>query len=153
MLVSMPVLRPSLSTVPASAVPLSYFRMRNALTFASLHAQYVKSETIETLPDGTKKAIALRQITERASQRIGRMAFEIALKRGEERKLAGASSFWSGPPKVTIIHKSNVLSVTDGLFRETVRAVKERDEGRYAGVALEEQIVDSMVYKLFREPE
>ena len=53
-----------------------------------------------------------------------------------------------GPPKVTIIHKSNVLSVTDGLFRETVRAVKEKDAaGRYAGVDLEEQIVDSMVYR------
>jgi homoisocitrate dehydrogenase len=57
---------------------------------------------------------------------------------------------------VTIVHKSNVLSVTDGLFRETVRAVKEgSEEGqqRYKDVVLEEQIVDSMVYKLFREPE
>jgi homoisocitrate dehydrogenase len=58
-----------------------------------------------------------------------------------------------GPPKVTIIHKSNVLSATDGLFRETVRAVKEKDEARYSGITLEEQIVDSMVYRLFREPE
>ncbi len=61
-----------------------------------------------------------------------------------------------GPPKVTIIHKSNVLSVTDGLFRETVRAVKENnpvDAERYKDVVLEEQIVDSMVYRLFREPE
>lgn len=109
---------------------------------------YVKQETIETLADGTKKAIAIRQITERASSRIGRMAFEIALKRGEERKLNPGGTFWKGPPKVTIIHKSNVLSVTDGLFRETVRAVKEKDtENRYKDVLLEEQIVDSMVYK------
>lgn len=109
---------------------------------------YVKTETIETLPDGTKKAIALRQITERASSRIGKMAFEIALKRGEERKINPGGTFWQGAPKVTIIHKSNVLSTTDGLFRETVRAVKEKDaEGRYSSVELEEQIVDSMVYK------
>jgi homoisocitrate dehydrogenase len=40
------------------------------------------------------------------------------------------------------------LSVTDGLFRETVRAVKEKDASdRYASVDLEEQIVDSMVYR------
>jgi hypothetical protein len=50
---------------------------------------------------------------------------------------------------VTIVHKSNVLSVTDGLFRETVRAVKETGEGKqkYKDVELDEQIVDSLVYK------
>lgn len=58
-----------------------------------------------------------------------------------------------GPPKVTIIHKSNVLSATDGLFRETVRSVMENNAERYSNVVLEEQIVDSMVYRLFREPE
>ena len=81
------------------------------------------------------------------------MAFELALKRGEERRLNPSGSFWTGPPKVTIIHKSNVLSQTDGLFRESVRAVQKADEKRYEGVVLEEQIVDSMVYRMFREPE
>merc|ERR1712098_246297 len=62
---------------------------------------------------------------------------------------------WKGKPKVTIVHKSNVLSVTDGLFRETVRNVYESAEGRekYKDVEMDEQIVDSLVYKLFREPE
>jgi len=69
------------------------------------------------------------------------MAFEIALQR--TRKL------------VTIIHKSNVLSVTDGLFRETVRAVPSLSEvaGKYDSVKIEEQLVDSAVYRLFREPQ
>ena len=51
--------------------------------------------------------------------------------------------------QVTIIHKSNVLSVTDGLFRETVRAVPSLPEvhGRYDTVKIEEQIVDSAVYR------
>lgn len=44
-----------------------------------------------------------------------------------------------------------MLSQTDGLFRESVRAVHASDP-TYAGVRCEEQIVDSMVYKLFREP-
>jgi len=50
------------------------------------------------------------------------------------------------------VHKSNVLSVTDGLFRETVRGVYEA-EPRFASVKIEEQLVDSMVYRMFREPE
>ncbi|KZV69253.1 mitochondrial NAD-homo-isocitrate dehydrogenase LysB [Peniophora sp. CONT] len=101
---------------------------------------YVKQETQTTGPNG-KEARATRLITERASRRIGQMAFELALAR--ERKL------------VTIIHKSNVLSITDGLFRETVRSVPGLAEsaGRYDGVTIQEQIVDSAVYRLFREPQ
>ena len=79
------------------------------------------------------------------------MAFEIALRRGQERKVKPTE--WKGEPKVTIVHKSNVLSVTDGLFRETVRAVRDNAGGKYDGVKMEEQLVDSMVYRMFREPE
>jgi len=47
------------------------------------------------------------------------------------------------------VHKSNVLSVTDGLFRETVRGVPKLDgtNGKYDSVRIEEQLVDSMVYR------
>jgi homoisocitrate dehydrogenase len=55
------------------------------------------------------------------------------------------------PPKVTITHKSNVLSVTDGLWRETINQVY-KDHPEYHSVQVEEQLVDSMVYRLFREP-
>ncbi|KAK4684855.1 homoisocitrate dehydrogenase, partial [Tremellales sp. Uapishka_1] len=115
---------------------------------------YIKKEEIHTHADGSKTAFATRQITSSASTRIGRMAFEIARRRGAERAAANApETFWRGPPKVTIVHKSNVLSVTDGLFRESVRAVKENAAGRYDGIDMEEQLVDSMVYRMFREPE
>ena len=42
-----------------------------------------------------------------------------------------------------------MLSVTDGLFRETVRAVPNLPEvaGRFDSVAIAEQIVDSAVYR------
>ncbi|PCH41366.1 homoisocitrate dehydrogenase [Wolfiporia cocos MD-104 SS10] len=100
---------------------------------------YVKQETITSSETG-REARATRLITERASRRIGKMAFEIALKRPRK--------------QVTIIHKSNVLSVTDGLFRESVRGVSHSaEDGRYDGVRIEEQIVDSAVYRLFREPQ
>lgn len=47
---------------------------------------------------------------------------------------------------LTVIHKSNVLSVTDGLFRETVRGVQASDS-RFAEVNVMEQLVDSAVYR------
>ncbi|GAA5917286.1 hypothetical protein JCM6882_004148 [Rhodosporidiobolus microsporus] len=109
---------------------------------------YVKQEVIEETPAG-RVARATRQISERASTRIGRMAFEIALAAAEVKKQRGGSYGWTGPPTVTVVHKSNVLSITDGLFRESVRAVA----ASYPNVEVNEQIVDSLVYRLFREPE
>lgn len=117
---------------------------------------YIKKETIADDPaTGGKIAIAHRQITSRASERIGRMAYEIALRRAEERrgdKAGEGKGIWAGKEgKVTVVHKSNVLSVTDGLFRESVKKVG--GEARFAQVKTEEQLVDSMVYRMFREPE
>ncbi|GAA5945815.1 hypothetical protein JCM3775_006786 [Rhodotorula graminis] len=112
---------------------------------------YVKQETIEDTPQG-RVARATRQISERASTRIGRMAFEIALAAAQVKQQRGAAASaygWTGGPTVTIVHKSNVLSVTDGLFRESVRKVA----AEYPNVEVNEQIVDSLVYRLFREPE
>jgi len=102
---------------------------------------YIKEETM-TIGVNGKEARATRLISERASRRIGRMAFEVALTRGPN-------------PLLTIVHKSNVLSVTDGLFRETVRGVPKLDgtDGKYDPVRIEEQLVDSMVYRMFREPQ
>lgn len=76
------------------------------------------------------------------------MAGDIALRRQRVRD-SGAESIHK-KPLVTVTHKSNVLSQTDGLFRETARRVLEQD--KYKTVGVEEQIVDSMVYKLFRQP-
>lgn len=53
------------------------------------------------------------------------------------------------PQHLTIIHKSNVLSVTDGLFRETVRGVPTLPgmNGKYDSITVAEQLVDSAVYR------
>ncbi|KAL0949909.1 hypothetical protein HGRIS_009937 [Hohenbuehelia grisea] len=101
---------------------------------------YVKDENLSEGPHG-KEARATRLITERASRRIGQTAFELALNRPRKH--------------LTIIHKSNVLSITDGLFRETVRGVPGLPDsnGKYDHVAVMEQLVDSAVYRLFREPQ
>ena len=106
-----------------------------------------------TQTDSGREARATRLITERASRRIGQTAFELALARPRKVLLISApttTQIYARPlQKVTIIHKSNVLSVTDGLFRETVRAVPTLPEisGRYDDVTIAEQIVDSAVYR------
>jgi len=107
---------------------------------------YVKDEKTYDTPQG-KVAEAIKRISYRASSRIATIAGEIALRRQKIRE-AGSPSIHSGP-LVTITHKSNVLSQTDGLFRSTASEAL----AKFPSVAVEEQIVDSMVYKLFRQPE
>ncbi|KAI8990053.1 hypothetical protein BDB01DRAFT_779840 [Pilobolus umbonatus] len=116
---------------------------------------YIKSEREEVDPKtGLRVAYADRKISEYASQRIGKMAFDMALTRQQLREQVPLEKrFWKHNPRVTIVHKSNVLSITDGLWRETVRAVKEKNPDVYKNVDMEEQLVDSMVYRMFREPE
>jgi homoisocitrate dehydrogenase len=109
---------------------------------------YVKQEQTFEGPDG-KVAEAIKRISEKASLRIAAMAGDIAIRRDKIRQ-SGAPSIHK-QPLVTITHKSNVLSQTDGLFREASK--RALNDPKYATVQVEEQIVDSMVYKLFRQPE
>lgn len=111
---------------------------------------YVKEEKTYDAADGSGKvAEAIKRISEKASFRIAIMAGEIALRRQKIRD-SGAPSIHKAP-LVTITHKSNVLSQTDGLFRSTSREALAA--AKFSSVGVEEQIVDSMVYKLFRQPE
>jgi homoisocitrate dehydrogenase len=98
---------------------------------------YVKRERLE---DDGNTAIAERVITRTASTRIARMAFEQARQKAKTKRQKGL---------VTIVHKANVLSISDGLFREAALAVA----AEYPDVAVEEQLVDSMLYRLIREPQ
>lgn len=109
---------------------------------------YVKEEKTYDGPNG-KIAEAVKRISEHASHRIATIAGEIALRRQRVRHATGDKGENS---MVTITHKSNVLSQTDGLFRATARKALEDSRFASAGVRIDEQIVDSMVYKLFREP-
>ena len=111
---------------------------------------YVKEEKTYDAADGSGKvAEAIKRISEKASFRIAAMAGDIALRRQKIRS-SGISSIHSSP-LVTITHKSNVLSQTDGLFRTISKQALSQPQ--YTSVNVEEQIVDSMVYKLFRQPE
>lgn len=110
---------------------------------------YVKEERTFQAADGSKVAEAIKRISENATSRIAKMAGEIALQRAKARATGGTSIHKAA--QVTITHKSNVLSQTDGLFREISRGVLTSPW--FSEIQVTEQIVDSMVYKLFRQPE
>jgi isocitrate dehydrogenase (NAD+) len=78
---------------------------------------------------------SLKIITEKASTRIARYAFEYAKHNGRR--------------KVTSVHKANIMKLSDGLFLDCCRKVS-RD---YADIAYEEVIVDNMCLQLVRNPE
>jgi len=110
---------------------------------------YVKEESTQDTPEG-KVARAVKQITERASSRIATIAGEIAIRRQKVRATTGDPSHKQA--MVTITHKSNVLSQTDGLFRATARTALEQPLFKDAGVKVDEQIIDSMFYKMILNP-
>jgi homoisocitrate dehydrogenase len=90
-------------------------------------------------------AIAERWISRRASQRIARMAFEQArLWASRHMGIDPANGF----AKVTVVHKANVLKVSDGLFRQTVLDVAKD----YPQVFVDELLVDAMAMRLVRTP-
>lgn len=77
---------------------------------------------------------SLRVITEAASRRIARFAFDTA--RRQRRK------------RVTCIHKANILKLSDGLFLDCCRAVAQE----YSDVEFDDCIVDAAAMKLVSDP-
>src|SRR4029434_4110283 len=75
--------------------------------------------------------------------RIVRAAFELAKQRGLERESSISR------PKVTIVHKANVLRVSDGLFREAALHVAKESPD----IAVDELLVDNAALQLVQKPE
>ncbi len=78
---------------------------------------------------------SLKIITERASTRIARFAFEYARK--------------SGRKKIHAIHKANIMKLSDGLFLRSVRAVAEK----YKEIEYKELIVDNACMQMVLNPQ
>lgn len=112
---------------------------------------YVKEEKTYDDGEGGQIAEAIKRISSKASWRIADIAGQIALRRYKMRIASGSEVSHTKSPMVTITHKSNVLSQTDGLFRSTAREALAQPQ--FSSLKIEEQIVDSMVYKLFLQPE
>ena len=92
-------------------------------------------------------AIAERVVTRIGSERIVRVACEQAMQRAA---LRGPQIAGTGKPAVlTIVHKANVLKLTDGLFREcALKVVAE-----FPAITVKELLVDSAAMNLVRSPQ
>ena len=77
---------------------------------------------------------SLKIITERASTRISRYAFEYARRVGRK--------------KISCIHKANIMKLSDGLFLKSSRAVARQ----YPDIVYDELIVDNTCMQLVMNP-
>ena len=78
---------------------------------------------------------SLKIITEKASSRIARFAFAYA--KSEKRK------------KVTVVHKANIMKLSDGLFLDCFRNVAKS----HPQIEADEKIVDNVCMQLVMRPE
>ena len=85
-------------------------------------------------------AIAERVITRKGSERIVRAACEQTMQRAEKSGKA---------PVLTIVHKANVLKLTDGLFRECALRVT----AEFPAITVNELLVDAAAMKLVKSPQ
>lgn len=79
-------------------------------------------------------AVGIKVVTREASERIGRYAFELAMKRKKH---------------LTIVHKGNIMKASDGLFRSTIESL----QNGYESVRVDDAHVDAMSQWLIKNPE
>lgn len=80
-------------------------------------------------------AIAERVITKKACEKIIRFAFELARKQKRN--------------KVTVVHKANILRITDGLFLNIAKKISRL----YPEIIMEDMLVDSCAMQLIKKTE
>jgi isocitrate dehydrogenase (NAD+) len=77
---------------------------------------------------------SLKIITEKASTRIARFAFEYARTHGRKR--------------ITVVHKANIMKLSDGLFLQCFRNVSKE----YPNILADDRIVDNLCMQLVQNP-
>ena len=126
-----------------------YSNIRPVKTISGINTKYenvnmvIFRENTEGLYIGEEKfedeektsAIAIKRITKKGSTRIIKEAFEYAKKNNFD--------------KVTVVHKANILKITDGMFLETAREISKQ----YKNIQLEEIIIDNMCMQLVTNPQ
>ena len=101
----------------------------------------VVRENTEDLYSGLEHVVvpgvveSLKIITEKASTRIARFAFQFARREGRK--------------KVTVVHKANIMKLSDGLFLECFRNVAKD----YLEVKADDKIIDNACMQLVMRPE
>ncbi|MCB5559225.1 isocitrate/isopropylmalate dehydrogenase family protein [Anaerosalibacter bizertensis] len=84
---------------------------------------------------GEDAAESIKIITKDASERICRFAFELARREGRK--------------KVTLVHKANIMKLSDGLFLRCGKEIAKE----YTDIEFEDIIVDAMSMKLVQNPQ
>ncbi len=147
-----PITTPVGSGIPSANVALRkrlnlYANVRPCRSMAGVKTRFdnvdlvVIRENSEDLYSGLEHIVvpgvveSLKIITEVASLRIGRYAFQYAAKNGRK--------------KVTAVHKANIMKLADGLFLECIR----RAHREYPEIEYEEMIVDNTCQQLVMRPE
>jgi isocitrate dehydrogenase (NAD+) len=123
-----------------------YANLRPVATLPGVKSRYegvdiiVVRENTESLYSGLEHVVvpgvveSLKIITEKASTRIARFAFEYARTHGRKR--------------ITAVHKANIMKLSDGLFLDCCRAVAQG----YPEVTYDEIIVDNCCMQLVLDP-
>lgn len=81
-----------------------------------------------------KEAVAEKIVTEEKTERLAELAYKKATEMGRK--------------KITIVHKANVLRLTDGLFLRVCRSISQQ----YPEIVTDEKYIDNACYQLARNP-
>ncbi|MDT5294309.1 MAG: isocitrate dehydrogenase [Acidobacteriota bacterium] len=123
-----------------------YANVRPVRALPNVPARYpeldlvVVRENTEDLYSGVEHVVvpgvveSIKIITEKASTRIARYAFEFARREGRK--------------KVTAIHKANIMKLSDGLFLDCFRNVAQD----YPEIEADDKIVDNACMQLVMRP-
>lgn len=102
----------------------------------------VLRENTEGLYSGIENVVtdgvvtSLKVATEKACRRIADYGFAYARERGRK--------------KVTVMHKANIMKLSDGLFLRCAR--EAREQGGYTDIAYDELIIDAGCMRLVQDP-
>ena len=136
---------PSINVGLRKALEL-YANLRPVKNVAGVKSRYddvdliIVRENTEDLYAGLEHTIipgvveSLKIITEKASTRVARFAFEYARKHGRK--------------KIAAVHKANIMKLSDGLFLTSVRKVATQ----YPDIEYREVIVDNLCMQLVLNP-
>jgi isocitrate dehydrogenase (NAD+) len=123
-----------------------YANLRPVVSMPNIKTRYedvdlvVVRENTEDLYSGVEHVVvpgvveSIKIITEKASTRIARFAFEYAQTHGRRR--------------VTAVHKANIMKLSDGLFLECFRNVARE----YPNIEADDKIVDNLCMQLVTNP-
>jgi isocitrate dehydrogenase (NAD+) len=124
-----------------------YANLRPVRTMPNIKTRFdnvdliVVRENTEDLYSGLEHEVvpgvveSLKIITEKASTRIARFAFEYARTHGRKR--------------VTAVHKANIMKMSDGLFLQCFRNVAKE----YPNIGADDKIIDNLCMQLVTRPE